>query len=198
MVYQWRYEFFKLYPDANILVAEKTDFLKENRERFFSRVATGNWDAVIVAHSSFKKIDMPQQVQEEILQEQIEAVTQAISSCEDNKGSKFTVKQLEKNKERLQERFKKLLEQNNDKDKAVDFSDLGVDALFIDEAHEFKNLSFATTMNVSGLELRVQALDLFVKCRYLQKQHKGKGVYFLTGTPISNTIAEVYTIQRYM
>ena len=201
LVYQWRDEFFKLYPDANILVAEKTDFLKENRERFFSRVATGNWDAVIVAHSSFKKIDMPQQVQEEILQEQIEAVTQAISSCEDNKGSKFTVKQLEKNKERLQERFKKLLEQNNDKDKAVDFSDLGVDALFIDEAHEFKNLSFATTMNVSGLGNvagSAKALDLFVKCRYLQKQHKGKGVYFLTGTPISNTIAEVYTMQRYM
>ncbi len=201
LVYQWRDEFYKLYPDANILVAEKSDFLKENRERFFGKVATGNWDAVIVAHSSFKKIDMPKDIQEEILQEQIDAVIEALENAKTQNAHRSTIKQLEKQKERMNERFTKLLEQNNVKDKGVDFSDLGVDALFVDEAHEFKNLSYSTSMNVSGLGNTAgsaKALDLFVKCRYLQRQNEGKGVYFLTGTPISNTIAEVYTMQRYL
>ncbi len=201
LLYQWKDEFYKLYPDANILVAEKTDFLKENREKFFSKVATGEWDAVIVAHSSFKKIDMPKEVQEEIFQEQIDAVENALITVKENEGSRATVKQLEKQKEKMLEKFRELTEKNNTKDTSVDFADLGVDALFVDEAHEFKNLSFATSMNVSGLgnvSGSAKAFDLFVKCRYLQKQHEGKGVYFLTGTPISNTIAEVYTMQKYM
>ncbi len=201
LVYQWRDEFYRLYPDANILVAEKSDFLKENRERFFGKVATGNWDAVIVAHSSFKKIDMPKDIQTEILQEQIDAVIDALENAKAQNANKSTVKQLEKQKEHMNERFKKLLEQNNEKDRGVDFSDLGVDALFVDEAHEFKNLSFSSSMNVSGLGNMAgsaKALDLFVKCRYLQRQNEGKGVYFLTGTPISNTIAEVYNMQRYL
>ena len=201
LLYQWRDEFFHLYPGANILVAEKTDFTKQNRERFFSRVATGDWDAVIVAHSSFKKIDMPRDVQQAILQEQIDMAADAIRQAKDDQGSRATVKQLEKQKEKMEARFEALLAGTGPKDRSVDFGDLGVDGLFVDESHEFKNLSYTTTMNVSGLGNitgSAKALDLFIKCRYLQKKHDGRGVYFLTGTPISNTIAEVYTLQRYL
>lgn len=201
MLYQWKDEFYKLYPDANILVADKTDFTKQNRERLFGRIATGDWDAVIVAHSSFKKIDMPRDVQEEILREQIDAVIEAIEASKAAEGGRATIKQLEKQREKMEERYNALLAGTGQKDRAVDFADLGVDALFIDESHEFKNLAFQTTMNVSGLGNvtgSAKALDLFIKCRYLQRQNNGRGVYFMTGTPISNTIAEVYTLQRYM
>lgn len=201
LVYQWRDEVYKLYPDANILVAKKEDFLKQNRERFFSRVATNDWDMVIVAHSSFKKIDMPKQIEQEILEEQISATASALAVLKATEGSKATVKQLEKQKERMQSRFAELIAGAGDKDKSVDFSDLGVDALIIDEAHEFKNLNIATTLSVSGLGNltgSAKAFDLFIKCRYLQRENEGKGVYFLTGTPISNSISEVYTLQRYL
>lgn len=201
LLYQWKDEFYKLYPDANILVADKNDFTKANRERLFGRIATGDWDAVIVAHSSFKKIDMPRDVQEEILKEQIDAVIEAIEASKAAEGGRATVKQLEKQREKMEERYNALLAGTGQKDRAVDFADLGVDALFIDESHEFKNLAFQTTMNVSGLgniSGSAKALDLFIKCRYLQLQNNGRGVYFMTGTPISNTIAEVYTLQRYM
>lgn len=201
LLHQWRDEFYKLYPGANILVADKTDFTKQNRERLFSRIATGEWDAVIVAHSSFKKIDMPRDVQEDILQEQIDAVINAIQAAKENNGGRATVKQLEKQREKMQARYEKLLAGTGAKDRSVDFGDLGVDALFVDESHEFKNLSYATSMNVSGLGNitgSAKALDLFIKCRYLQRKNDGRGVYFMTGTPISNTIAEVYTLQRYM
>ena len=201
LLYQWKDEFYKLYPDANILVADKTDFTKQNRERLFGRIATGDWDAVIVAHSSFKKIDMPRDVQEEILREQIDAVIEAIEASKAAEGGRATIKQLEKQREKMEERYNALLAGTGEKDRAVDFADLGVDALFIDESHEFKNLAFQTTMNVSGLGNvtgSAKALDLFIKCRYLQRQNNGRGVYFMTGTPISNTIAEVYTLQRYM
>ena len=201
LLYQWKDEFYKLYPDANILVADKTDFTKQNRERLFGRIATGDWDAVIVAHSSFKKIDMPRDVQEEILKEQIDAVIEAIEASKAAEGGRATIKQLEKQREKMEERYNALLAGTGEKDRAVDFADLGVDALFIDESHEFKNLAFQTTMNVSGLGNvtgSAKALDLFIKCRYLQRKNDGRGVYFMTGTPISNTIAEVYTLQRYM
>lgn len=201
LLYQWKDEFYKLYPDANILVADKNDFTKANRERLFGRIATGDWDAVIVAHSSFKKIDMPRDVQEEILKEQIDAVIEAIEASKAAEGGRATVKQLEKQREKMEERYNALLAGTGQKDRAVDFADLGVDSLFIDESHEFKNLAFQTTMNVSGLgniSGSAKALDLFIKCRYLQRQNNGRGVYFMTGTPISNTIAEVYTLQRYM
>ena len=201
LLYQWRDEFYRLYPGANILVADKNDFTKQNRERLFSRVATGDWDAVVVAHSSFKKIDMPRDIQEEILQEQIDAVIQAIEDSKENQGSRSTVKQLEKQREMMEARYEKLIAGTGAKDRAVDFADLGVDALFVDESHEFKNLSYTTTMNVSGLGNitgSAKALDMFIKCRYLQKKNDGRGVYFMTGTPISNTIAEVYTLQRYL
>ena len=201
LLYQWRDEFFRLYPDANILVAEKTDFTKQNRERLFSRVATGDWDAVIVAHSSFKKIDMPHDAQQEILQGQIDMVIHALEQSKADEGSRATIKQLEKQREKMEHRYEALLAGTGPKDRSVDFGDLGVDALFVDESHEFKNLAYATTMNVSGLGNitgSAKALDLFIKCRYLQKKHDGRGVYFMTGTPISNTIAEVYTLQRYL
>lgn len=198
---QWKDEFYKLYPGANILVAGKDDFTKANRERLFSRIATGDWDAVIVAHSSFKKIDMPREEEESILQEQIDAAIEAIEAVTDARGSRATIKQLEKQRDKMQERFDELKNKTGKKDRSVDFADLGVDALFVDESHEFKNLAFQTSMNVSGMgniSGSGKALDLFVKCRYLQRRNNGRGVYFLTGTPISNTIAEVYTLQRYM
>lgn len=201
LLHQWRDEFYRLYPGANILVADKADFTKQNRERLFSRIATGDWDAVIVAHSSFRKIDMPRDVQEEILQEQIDTVIEAIQSAKENNGGRATIKQLEKQREKMEARYEKLLAGTGEKDRSVDFGDLGVDALFVDESHEFKNLAYSTTMNVSGLGNitgSAKALDLFIKCRHLQRENNGRGVYFMTGTPISNTIAEVYTLQRYM
>lgn len=201
LTYQWRDEFYKLYPDANILVAEKSDFEKANRERFFSRVATGDWDAVVVAHSSFGKIEMPHEEQRQILTEQIEAAMEAISEVKSSGGSRATIKQLEKQRERFETRYGELMSKMGKRDSAVDFADLGVDALFVDESQEFKNLAFQTGMNVSGLGNITgsgKAFDLFVKCRYLQRKHEGRGVYFLTGTPISNSIAEVYTLQRYL
>jgi len=201
LLHQWRDEFYKLYPDANILVADKTDFTKQNRQRLFAKIATGDWDAVIVAHSSFRKIDMPRDVQKEILQEQIDVVIDAIAASKEAEGGRATVKQLEKQREKMETRYAELVASAGKKDENVDFSDLGVDALFVDESHEFKNLAFQTTMNVSGLGNitgSAKALDLFIKCRYLQRKNNGRGVYFMTGTPISNTIAEVYTLQRYM
>ena len=201
LLHQWRDEFYKLYPDAHILVADKTDFTKQNRERLFSRIATGDWDAVVVAHSSFRKIDMPRDIQQEILKEQIDAVVDAIGAVKEAEGGRATIKQLEKQREKMEARYELLLAGTGRKDTSVDFADLGVDALFVDESHEFKNLAYQTTMNVSGLGNitgSAKALDLFIKCRYLQRKNEGRGVYFLTGTPISNTIAEVYTLQRYM
>lgn len=201
LLHQWRDEFYKLYPDANILVADKTDFTKQNRQRLFAKIATGDWDAVIVAHSSFRKIDMPHDVQEEILQEQINMVVDAIAATKEAAGGRAPIKQLEKQLEKMETRYQELVASASKKDENVDFSDLGVDALFVDESHEFKKLAFQTTMNVSGLGNvtgSAKALDLFIKCRYLQRKNDGRGVYFMTGTPISNTIAEVYTLQRYM
>jgi hypothetical protein len=201
LLYQWKDEFYRLYPGANILVADKTDFTRQNRERFFSRVATGDWDAVIVAHSSFKKIDMPRDTQMQILQEQIDAVIDALKAAKEEGGERRTIKQLEKQREKMRTRYDVLLAGTGAKDRGVDFSDLGVDALFVDESQEFKNLAYTTTMNVSGLGNvtgSAKALDLFVKCRFLQQKHGGRGVYFMTGTPVSNTIAEVYTLQRYL
>lgn len=199
LVYQWRDEFYKLYPDANILVAEKKDFLKENRERLFGKIATGNWDAVIIPHSSFKFLEMPKEYRDKFYQNEIDQIETALNHI-DKKDNKLTVKQLEKQKEKIIEEQKKVLESGN-KSKNVDFSDLGVDALFVDEAHEFKNLKLLTSLSVSGLGTREgskKAMDLYIKCRYIQDQNNGKGVYFLTGTPISNSISEVYTMQKYM
>lgn len=201
LTYQWRDEFYRLYPDANILVADKSDFEKRNRERFLGRIVTGDWDAVIIAHSSFGKIETPLNEQREILTEQIEMTVSAIDEIKNKGGVRTTIKQLEKWRERLKTRHDELMSRLGTKDRAVDFSDLGVDMLFVDESQEFKNLAFQTSMNVSGLGNVAgsgKAFDLFVKCRYLQRKNDGRGVFFMTGTPISNSIAEVYTLQRYL
>lgn len=201
LLLQWKDHFYTLYPNANILVADKLDFKKENRQKLFAKIATGDWDAVIVAHSSFKKIGMPQKILGEILNEQINDLTVAARELKEKKGDRMTIKELEKTRDRMQTKLEKAVNTGT-KDNVVTFSELGVDALFVDEAHEFKNLFITTSMNrISGLGNLAgsdKAFDLFVKARYIQQKNEGRGVFFATGTPISNTIAELYTMQRYM
>lgn len=201
LLLQWKDSFYSLYPNANILVAEKSDFTKENRQRLFAKIATGDWDAVIVAHSSFKKIGMPAETLREILNEQIDDLSMALVRLKEEKGDRVTIKEMEKARDRMKTKLEKTAETGS-KDTAVSFADLGVDGLFVDEAHEFKNLFITTSLSrVSGLGNLAgsdKAFDLFVKARHLQKQHNGRGIFFATGTPISNTIAELYTVQRYM
>lgn len=201
LLLQWKDAIYSLYPDANVLVAEKSDFKKENRERLFARIATGDWDAVVVAHSSFKRIGMPKDTLEQLLNEQIDDLTGAIAQMKSQQGDRVTIKEMEKARERMTERLEKKADTGR-KDEAVDFADLGVDALVVDEAQEFKNLFITTSLSrISGLGNLTgsdKAFDLFVKCRYLQQKYEGRGVYLATGTPLSNTIAELYTVQRYM
>jgi N12 class adenine-specific DNA methylase/predicted RNA methylase len=201
LLLQWKDAFYELYPNANILVAEKTDFTKENRERLFAQIATGDYDAVIVAHSSFKKIGMPEATLEAILSEQIDDLTESITGLKHERGDRITIKELEKTRDRMKARMERSAETGS-KDRSVSFADLGVDAILVDESHEFKNLFINTTMNrVSGLGNLAgsdKAFDLFVKARHVQRMNDGRGVFFSTGTPISNTIAEMYTVQRYM
>ena len=198
---QWRDAFYSLYPQANILVADKTDFKKENREKLFAKIATGDWDTVIVAHSSFKKIGLPEHTLKSILQEQVDDLTEAIGQEKANEGRPFMIKEMERAKERLQASMKKRADTGR-KDQAVTFADLGCGALFIDESQDFKNLYINTRLrNVAGLgnlSGSAKAFDLFVKARYLQQKQDGRGVFFATGTPISNTISELYTVQRYL
>ena len=201
LLLQWKDAFYELYPNANILVAEKTDFTKENREKLFASIATGAWDAVIVAHSSFKKIGMPADTLDLILNEQITDLSTSIVQMKNESGDRITIKEMEKARDRMQARLQRAAETGS-KDRAVSFADLGVDALLVDESHEFKNLFITTTMtrvsglgNLSGSD---KAFDLFVKARHVQRTNDGRGVFFATGTPISNTIAELYTVQRYM
>lgn len=198
---QWKDEFYRLYPNANILVADKTDFAKENRQRLFARIATGDWDAVIVAHSSFKRIGLPPQALKAILEEQIEDLTEAIERTKRESGQRFTIKQMEKTRDKMKSRMVRAAD-TGAKDDVVTFDQLGIDAIAVDEAQEFKNLQIVTSMSrVSGLGNLAgseKAFDLFVKSRYLQMKHQGRGVYLATGTPVSNTIAEVYTVNRYL
>jgi N12 class adenine-specific DNA methylase/predicted RNA methylase len=201
LLLQWKDDIYKLYPEAKVLIAEKTDFTKENRERLFARIATGDWDAVVIGHSSFKKIGMPQETLDEILHEQIDDLVDAISLQKAESGDRVTIKEMEKTRDRMEARLKRAAETGS-KDKVVTFDELGVDALFVDEADEFKNLFITTSLSrISGLgnlQGSDKAFDLFVKARYLQKENNGRGVYFATGTPVANTIAEIYTMQRYM
>ena len=198
---QWRDAFYSLYPQANILVADKTDFTRENREKLFAKIATSDWDAVIVAHSSFKRIGLPEETLHEVLNEQINDLVQAIAEERRGEGRSFMIKEMEKARDRLTA----LMEKHADigkKDQSLTFADLGCDALVVDESQEFKNLFTHTRLrNVAGLGNLTgsdKAFDLFVKARHIQRKHNGRGLYFATGTPISNTIAEMYTIQRYM
>lgn len=201
LLLQWKDAFYQLYPNANILVADKTDFKKENRERLFARIATNDWDAVIVAHSSFKRIGIPPDTLETILTEQIDDLTNAITAMKSENGDRVTIKEMEKARERMEARMKKAAD-TGAKDKSITFDELGVDAVLVDEAHMFKNLQITTSLsrvsglgNLAGSEM---AFDMFAKCRYLQMKHEGRGVFFATGTPISNTIAELYTMNRFL
>jgi N12 class adenine-specific DNA methylase len=202
LVGQWAEDFTKLYPNANILAATKKDFEKGNRKRLFARIATGDWDAVIVAHSSFGKVEMDAEFQERFINQQIRDIDTAISTIRDQEGKGArSIKQIEKQKERLQERLKRLFDAEN-KDDNLTFGELGVDALFLDEAHEFKNLGFATSMTrVAGLgnpQGSQKAADMFMKVQSILERTGGNNVVFATGTPISNTMAEMYTMQRFL
>ena len=197
---QWAAEFLQLYPAANILVATKKDFEMKNRKRFCGRIATGDYDAVIIGHSQFEKIPMSIERQRAVLQQQLDDIVERIADIKRNRGDRFSVKQLEKTKRSLQTKLQKLNDQSR-KDDVVTFEELGVDRLFIDESHYYKNLYLYTKMrNVGGIaQTEAQkSSDLFMKCRYLDEVTGGRGVVFATGTPISNSMVELYTIQRYL
>lgn len=197
---QWAAEYLQLYPAANILVATKKDFETKNRKKFCGRIATGDYDAVIIGHSQFEKIPMSIERQRAILEQQLEEITEGIAELKRNRGENFSVKQLEKSKKSIRQKLDKLNDQTK-KDDVVTFEELGVDRLFVDESHYYKNLYLYTKMrNVGGIaQTEVQkSSDLFMKCRYLDEITGGRGTVFATGTPISNSMVELYTIQRYL
>lgn len=200
LVEQWGAEFLQLYPSANILVATKRDFEKKNRKKLFSKMATGEYDAIIIGHSQFEKIPMSIERQKMNIENEIEEITNGISSLKANNGERFTIKQLERTKKGLKAKLEKL-NKNDRKDDLISFEEIGVDRLFVDEAHFYKNLFLFTKMNnVSGLSTTdaQKSSDLYLKCRYLDEITGGKGVVFATGTPISNSMTEMYTMQRYL
>ena len=197
---QWAAEFLQLYPAANILVATKRDFETKNRKKFCGRIATGDYDAVIIGHSQFEKIPMSIERQRAILEQQLEELTDGIADLKRNRGENFSIKQLEKSRKAVKQKLEKLNDQSR-KDDVVTFEELGVDRLFIDESHYYKNLYLYTKMrNVGGIaQTEAQkSSDLFMKCRYLDELTGGRGTVFATGTPISNSMVELYTIQRYL
>ena len=197
---QWAAEFLQLYPSANILVATKKDFEAKNRRRFCGRIATGDYDAIIIGHSQFEKIPMSIERQQMILMQQMDEITEGIADLKRNRGDRFSVKQLEKTKRSLKLKLDKLNDQSR-KDDTVTFEELGIDRLFIDESHYYKNLYLYTKMrNVGGIAQTeaMKSSDLFMKCRYLDELTGGRGTVFATGTPISNSMVELYTIQRYL
>ena len=197
---QWAAEYLQLYPAANILVATKKDFETKNRKKFCGRIATGDYDAVIIGHSQFEKIPMSIERQRAILEQQLEEITEGIAELKRNRGENFSVKQLEKSKKSIRQKLDKLNDQTK-KDDVVTFEELGVDRLFVDESHYYKNLYLYTKMrNVGGIaQTEAQkSSDLFMKCRYLDEITGGRGTVFATGTPISNSMVELYTIQRYL
>lgn len=197
---QWAAEYLQLYPAANILVATKKDFETKNRKKFCGRIATGDYDAVIIGHSQFEKIPMSIERQRTILEQQFEEITGGIAELKRNRGENFSIKQLEKSKKSIKQKLDKLNDQTK-KDDVVTFEELGVDRLFVDESHYYKNLYLYTKMrNVGGIaQTEAQkSSDLFMKCRYLDEITGGRGTVFATGTPISNSMVELYTIQRYL
>lgn len=200
IVEQFGQEFLQLYPSANVLVTTKKDFETANRKKFCSRIATGDYDAIIISHSQFEKIPMSVERQVTIIQKQIEDITLGIQDLKNNNGERFSIKQMEKTKKSLEARLAKLNDTSR-KDDVVTFEELGVDRIFVDEAHYYKNLFLYTKMrNVGGIaQTEAQkSSDLFMKCRYLDELTGGKGVIFATGTPISNSMVELYTMQRYL
>ena len=197
---QWASEFLRLYPSANILVTTKKDFETHNRKKFCARIATGDYDAIIMGHSQFERIPISKERQERLLQEQIWEITEGISEVESSGGERFTVKQLERTRKSLETRLEKLQAEGR-KDDVVTFEQLGVDRLFVDEAHNYKNLFLYTKMrNVAGLSTTdaQKSSDMFAKCRYMDEITGSRGVIFATGTPVSNCMTELYTMQRYL
>jgi len=197
---QWGSDFLRLYPGANILVATKKDFEPANRKRFCSRIATGDYDAVIIGHTQFEKIPLSKERQIAMLEQQIADITFSIEEAAHQAGQNYTIKQLEKTKKSLQARMKKLNDQTR-KDDVVTFEQLGVDRLFVDESHGFKNLFLYTKMrNVAGISQTdaQKSSDMFMKCRYMDELTGGRGITFATGTPVSNSMTELYTIMRYL
>ena len=193
---QWAAEFLQLYPSANILVATKKDFQRKNRKRFCGKIATGEYDAVIIGHTQFEKIPMSAERQRAILEKQLDEIMIGIGELKQNRGERFSIKALEKSKKQLKVKLEKLNNQSR-KDDVVTFEELGVDRIFIDESHYYKNLFLYTKMrNVGGIaQTEAQkSSDLFMKCRYLDELTGGKGIVFATGTPISNSMVELYTI----
>ena len=193
-------EFMQLYPSANIMVADKKDFEPKNRKRFIGKIATGEYDAVVIGHTQFEKIPMSKEYQEKHIQDQIDEIVNYVEEYKHDRNQNFTVKQLEKTKKKLETRLEKL---NDDfkKDDVITFEELGVDKLFVDEAHGFKNLYLYTKMrNVAGIgqSEAFKSSDMFMKCRYMDEMTGGKGVIFATGTPVSNSMTELYTMQRYL
>lgn len=197
---QWGADFLRLYPGANVLVATKKDFEPANRKKFCSRIATGDYDAVVIGHSQFEKIPLSPERQKSILQEQIDQVIDGIQEAKAQDGERYTIKQLEKSRKSLEARMAKLNDQSR-KDDVITFEELGVDKLYVDEAHGFKNLFLATKMrNVAGIgqSEAQKSSDMFAKCRYLDEITGGRGVVFATGTPVSNSMVELYTMMRYL
>lgn len=193
-------EFMQLYPSANIMVADKKDFEPKNRKRFIGRIATGEYDAVVIGHTQFEKIPMSKEYQEKHIQDQIDEIVNYVEEYKHDRNQNFTVKQLEKTKKKLETRLEKL---NDDfkKDDVITFEELGVDKLFVDEAHNYKNLYLYTKMrNVAGIgqSEAFKSSDMFMKCRYMDEMTNGKGIVFATGTPVSNSMTELYTMQRYL
>ena len=193
-------EFMQLYPSANIMVADKKDFEPKNRKRFIGKIATGEYDAVVIGHTQFEKIPMSKEYQEKHIQDQIDEIVNYVEEYKHDRNQNFTVKQLEKTKKKLETRLEKLYDDFK-KDDVITFEELGVDKLFVDEAHNYKNLYLYTKMrNVAGIgqSEAFKSSDMFMKCRYMDEMTGGKGVVFATGTPVSNSMTELYTMQRYL
>lgn len=200
IIEQFASEYLQLYPSANIMVATKKDFATANRKKFCSRIATGEFDAIIIGHSQFEKIPMSIERQQDIIESQISDIIDAMEEAKRDKAENFTIKQMERTKRKLEDRLNKLNNRDR-KDDVVNFEQLGVDKLFVDEAHNFKNLFLYTKMNNVGGIAQTEAQkssDLFIKCRYMDEITGGKGIVFATGTPVSNSMVELYTMQRYL
>lgn len=200
IIEQFASEFLQLYPSANIMVATKKDFATANRKKFCSRIATGDFDAVIIGHSQFERIPMSLERQKQLIDNQISEILTAIDEAKRNNAENFTIKQMEKTRKNLENKLEKLNSQAR-KDDVINFEQLGVDKLFVDEAHNYKNLFLYTKMhNVGGISQTdaQKSSDLFMKCRYLDEITGGKGIVFATGTPVSNSMVELYTMQRYL
>lgn len=197
---QWASEFLRLYPSANILAATKKDFEPQNRKKFCARIATGDYDAVIIGHSQFERIPVSKERQEQLIEEQIAELEQGLEELKASRAERFTIKSVERTKRSLETRLKKL-QDNDRKDDVITFEQLGVDRLYVDEAHAFKNLFLYTKMrNVAGLSTSdaQKSSDMYLKCRYIDEMTDSKGVVFATGTPVSNSMTELYTMMRYL